>query len=285
MEALQEFFVLNTFLKLVFVSLIFGVAILLQRLSLSIAGLLLPRAHKQAKYNETTTASLESHDHLLLPHLPLERRRTLQELIANTISVTGFILAAMTSLAFFTDIDTMIWTVGFFTAGISFAAGPFVSDLLSGLSIIFQDKLVVGEKIRINSQAERIEGIVERINLKSTCLRARTGEMYIVNNGELRYICNYSRGPFSSSSLYVNIASVHLMRAIALLNTLGPEAQTIFPELKEPWLILSETGTLNQATQLTLAFKTDFGQAARLRPKLMAFIQERFALANIPFAS
>ncbi|MCB0193943.1 MAG: mechanosensitive ion channel family protein [Anaerolineae bacterium] len=286
MEIAQGNILLNTLLKLLFISMIFGSAIILQRLSRIIAGLLLPRAHRRAKHDKTKTAptvSLDPQD-MLLQTLSLERRRTLQDLIASTISVSGFIAAAIASLAFFTDVATMIWTVGFFTAGISFAAGPFVGDLLSGFSIIFQDKLVVGEKIRINSQLEQIEGLVESINLKSTRLRARTGEMYIVNNGELRYICNYSRGPFSSTSLYVTIPSVHLMPALTLLNTLGPEAQNVFPELKEPWLVLSETGTLDHSTQLTLALKTDFGQAARLRPKLMAFIQERFALANIPFA-
>lgn len=289
METLTEHTVFNTLLKLAAVFLIFGAAIVLNRLSGPIAGLLLPRARSQPNVDDNVQAVPRVAERWL-PHeliegqpMRLERRRTLQQLVASTLSVAGFVTAAVISLALFTDVATLIWTVGFFTAGISFAAGPFVGDLLSGASIIFQDKLVVGEKIRINSQFIEIEGIVEHINLKSTRLRARTGEMYIVNNGELRYICNFSRGPFSSASLQVKVASVNLMRALALLNKLGPEAPTIFPELKETWLVLSESGTLDQTTILTVAFKTDFGQAARLRPKLMAFIQKRFALADIPF--
>ena len=202
---------------------------------------------------------------------------------AALVLSTGYAanLAALTTL---TDADTLVWTVGFFTAGLSFAAGPVVGDLLSGASIIFQDKLVVGEKIRINSQFVQIEGIVERINLKSTQLRARTGEMYIVNNGELRYICNFSRGPYSATSLRIKIAATDLLPALALLNRLAPEAPRLFTELNEPWLVFSESGTMDHTTELTLALKTDFGRAAQLRPKLMVFLQHHFAMEKITFA-
>lgn len=290
MEILEEYTFLNTILKLVAVFLIFGVALVLHRLARPVARLLMSSSHAPPSQNEPDT-TLQPYFESWLPHelieeypLRLERRHTLRDLVSSLLSVTVFLTATMSCLALFTDIATMIWIIGFFTAGISFAAGPFVGDLLSGFSIIFQDKLSVGEKIRINSQNVEIEGIVEHINLKSTRLRARTGELYIINNGELRYICNYSRGPFSSTSLYIKIDSINLMRALPLLNKLGPEAQNFYPELKEPWLVLSEMGTLAQTTQLTLALKTDFGQATRLRPKLMAFIQKHFALADIPFA-
>ena len=289
MEILEEYILLNTLFKLGSVLLIFGVAIILHRLSGPVARLLLSSQAQSDQTEPETT--LQPYLEGWLPHeltveypLRLERRQTLRDLVSSLLSVTVFLTATITSLALFTDVGTLIWIVGFFTAGISFAAGRFVGDLLSGASIIFQDKLAVGEKIRINSQFVEIEGIVEHINLKSTCLRARTGELYIINNGELRYICNYSRGPYSSTSLYIKIASVNLMQALSLLNKLGPEAQKFFPELKEPWLVLSEMGTLDQTIQITLALKTGFGQAAQLRPKLMIFIQKHFALADIPFA-
>ncbi|MCB9078534.1 MAG: mechanosensitive ion channel [Anaerolineaceae bacterium] len=293
MANLESFILLNALIKLGMVVLIFSAATLLHRLAEHLAGLILRFGHRnhtpeQAETKPKRHLVLEDWlpDELItIEPLRLERQRTLRELLSSLISVTAFITAAIISLALFADTDTLVWTIGFFTAGISFAAGPVVGDLLSGVSIIFQDKLVVGEKIRINSQFIPIEGIVERINLKSTQLRARTGEMYIVNNGELRYICNFSRGPYSATSLRIKIAAADLLPALALLNRLAPEAPRVFPELNEPWLVFSEAGTMDHTTELTLALKIDFGQAARLRPKLMVFLQHHFAMEKIAFAN
>ncbi|MCB0167042.1 MAG: mechanosensitive ion channel family protein [Anaerolineae bacterium] len=292
MVILESSFLLDALFKLTMVMLIFSAATLLHRLSEQLAGLILRFGYR---HNATDQAETKPERHPVLEDwlpdelitvepLRLEQQRTLKELLSSLISVTAFTTAAVVTLALFTDTETLIWTVGFFTAGLSFAAGPVVGDLLSGASIIFQDKLVVGEKIRINSQFVPIEGIVERINLKSTKLRARTGEMYIVNNGELRYICNFSRGPYSATSLRIKIAAPDLLPALALLNRLAPEAPRVFPELNEPWLVFSESGTMDHTIELTLALKTDFGRAAQLRPKLMVFLQHHFSLENIAFA-
>lgn len=292
MVHLETSLLLDALFKLVLVMLIFSGATMIHRLSKHIAGLILrfgPRRSTVAPV-ETKPERHPTLEHWLPDELiaiePIrpERQVTLKELISSLISVTAYTTAAVVTLALFTDADTLIWTVGFFTAGLSFAAGPVVGDLLSGASIIFQDKLVVGEKIRINSQFVPIEGIVERINLKSTKLRARTGEMYIINNGELRYICNFSRGPYSATSLRIKIAAADLLPALALLNRLAPEAPRVFPELNEPWLVFSESGAMDHTMELTLALKTDFGRAAQLRPKLMVFLQHHFSLENIAFA-
>ena len=292
MAFLESSILLNALFKLALVMLVFSAATLLHRLSKHIAGLILRFGSRHSDEDQSETKP-DRHpalgdwlpDELItIEPLRLERQTTLKELLSSLISVTAFSTTAILSLALFTDADTLVWTVGFFTAGLSFAAGPVVGDLLSGASIIFQDKLVVGEKIRINSQFVQIEGIVERINLKSTQLRARTGEMYIVNNGELRYICNFSRGPYSATSLRIKIAATDLLPALALLNRLAPEAPRLFTELNEPWLVFSESGTMDHTTELTLALKTDFGRAAQLRPKLMVFLQHHFAMEKITFA-
>jgi hypothetical protein len=48
-----------------------------------------------------------------------------------------------------------------------------------------------------------------------------------------------------------------------------------------PWQLISEAGALGEHTELTLLSKTRFGQAADLRPHLLALVQERLATAGI----
>jgi len=211
-----------------------------------------------------------------------DRRKTVRELIANGISLLAFIVALIAGLRQFADSDTVVWLIGLFGTALAFASREFIGDFLAGASIIFQDRFSVGEQVLVKAQLEKIEGIVEHVSLSSTWLRASTGELYILKNGEMRYICNYSRGLHSSANVIIRISSAQLDQALPLLRNLGEEAVTLLPELKEPWQIVSETGLMGEHTELTLVVKVQFGQAGRLRPRLMRLVQKRLAMANIP---
>jgi len=69
---------------------------------------------------------------------------------------------------------------------------------------------------------------------------------------------------------------------LPLLKSLGQETVKLLPTIKEPWQVISESGTIGQNTELTLVVKTNFGEAATLRPQLLRLVQKRLALADIP---
>jgi hypothetical protein len=52
----------------------------------------------------------------------------------------------------------------------------------------------------------------------------------------------------------------------------------------EPWQVISESGVIGQQTELTLLAKARFGQAAEMRPRLLALAQQRLAEANVDLA-
>lgn len=300
MEFFEQFILINTFTKFIAIVFVFGLASILYRFSYRFAGWLLRFAKAEPSYQTSTEDGMGENGAMprnwlafnswwpaelrLLPQLRRERQRTLQQLLSSVLNLVIFGTAVAISLSMFADATTVVWLLGFFGTAIAFAGRAFVGDILSGLSIIFQDKVVVGEKVQLVSQLEIIEGTVEYVNLRTTFLRARTGELYIVGNEELRFLCNFTRGPFSSTTITVKIAASHFIEALSLLKALGQEAANLFPELREPWLVLSETGAMDENIELTLAIKTYFGQAATLRPRLMAFIQSHLAQAEIPLA-
>jgi small conductance mechanosensitive channel len=210
-----------------------------------------------------------------------ERQETLQELLASGISLLAFVLATIISLAQFAEQETVVWVTTLLGMSLAFAGRTFIGDFLTGLNIIFQDRFNVGEKILVKAQFEKIEGIVEHVSLNTTWLRAPTGELYTIANGEMRFICNYSRGLFSAAHVKITIATADLNRALPLLQKLGPESVALLPALREPWRVINETGVMGQSVELTLAAKAHFGQAADLRPQLLTLVQERLALADI----
>ncbi|MBK9051164.1 MAG: mechanosensitive ion channel family protein [Chloroflexi bacterium] len=138
-----------------------------------------------------------------------------------------------------------------------------MSDYLTGINLLFEDPFDVGEKIELHGLAGGpVEGVVEEVRLRATLMRAPTGELYSIPNGEIRVVRNFSRGRFSMADINLKINSEDLGTIIALLENLGKEAPAILPNLLEPWQIISETGVIGQQTELTLVAKARFGKAA-----------------------
>ncbi len=214
-----------------------------------------------------------SKEHQLRP----ERRETLRSMIANAVSFVAFTAATLASLGRFVRFDTLVWVMGLFGAALGFSVRPFLSDIMIGISLVFEDTFAVGEKVEILEA----EGVVEAVNLRTTWLRAPSGELYIVPNGEIRVVRNFSRGHFSSIKVTLKISADDLGQALPVIEELGREAVALLPNLLEPWQVISESGIIGQQTELTLVAKARFGQAAEMGPRLLALVQERLAETEV----
>ena len=206
-----------------------------------------------------------------------ERKDTLHGLIASAISLLAFVVAVIFGISRFVDAQTVVWMVGLFSAAFGLGARPLVNDFLAGANFIFEDTYGVGEKVEILG----VEGVIERVTLRVTIMRAPSGELLIVPNGDIRVVRNYSRGRFSTVTLKVKVASEDLNRTLQLLESMGEEAVLALPNLLEPWQILSESGAIGERTELSLVTKARFGHGAELRPRLLAFVQQRLAEEDI----
>lgn len=209
-----------------------------------------------------------------------ERQKTLQSLISGAISLFAILIASLASLSLFVQADTLAWMVGLFSAAFGLGARPLISDYLAGLSFIFEDTFAVGDKIEVYCPSTT-EGVVEAIQLRTTLLRSPTGESYIIPNGEIRTVRNFSRGKFSVANITLRIPASDLGKALPILESLGKEAVLLLPNLIEPWQIISPEGIIGQYTELTLVAKARFGKAAEMRPRLLNLVQERLDESGI----
>jgi len=206
-----------------------------------------------------------------------ERQETLESLFASAIGLLAFLGAILLSIGLFVETSTLVWMIGLLSAGFGLSARPLISDVFSGISFIFEDTYAVGEKIEVLG----LEGVVEAINLRTTWLRSSGGELYVIPNGEIRTVRNFSRGRFSPLTVTLKVNASDLSQAIALLEDLGDDAVTQLPNLLEPWKVISPSGVIGQQTELELVARARFGKAAEMRPRLLALIQERFEEAGI----
>ena len=272
--------------KVVFTGAIFLLAFIVHRLAWHIAGGLLHSPLWSRIFLWSSNRLKASHFKLDVAEakIRVERQHTIQHLIASMISVAAFVIAALCSLSQFLSAESLALFAGLFTAAFSLGARPLIADILAGMSFIFEDNFDVGEKVEIASVTGKVEGVVETMNLQTTIIRAPTGELYVVPNSEIRILRNFSRGSFSTAHIRLKLATIDLERALPLLTGLRSEAIALHPHLLESWHVISETGALGAHTELTLLVRAGFGQAAELRPRLLALVQERLAGAGITLA-
>jgi len=207
----------------------------------------------------------------------LERQRTLHGLLSSMITFAAVVVAIIFSLGRFVDANTLVWMIGLFSAAFGLGARPLISDWLTGIGFIFEDTFDIGEKIEIQG----VEGVIEKINLRTTHVRAPSGELFIIPNGEIRVIRNFSRGRFSTTNISLRVHAADLEGALTALDALAVDAVVELPNLIEPWQVINTTGMAGGTIELTLLAKARFGKAAEMRPRLLALVQKRLAEAEI----
>lgn len=212
-----------------------------------------------------------------LVRLRQERQETLHGLIASAITFIVYVVAAIFTLSLFIETTTIIWMIGLFSAAFGIGANVLIRDFLTGFSFIFEDTIDVGDKVEVLE----IQGVVEKIKLRTMFIRSTTGELYIVPNGEVRVIRNFSRGSFSTATVNVRVVTDKLETALILLEEVGIEAQLRLPNVIEPWKVISTSESVGHFSELAIVAKTRYGKAAEARPRMVGLIQERLRDAEI----
>ena len=209
--------------------------------------------------------------------LSARRTRTLRGLAAHLTTIVVYSITALLILALFVD-SSGLWTfLGLFSAAFGLGARPLVSDYISGIIFLFEDQYTVGEKVEIFG----VEGTVLSVNLRTTILRAPSGELYIIPNGEVRTVRNFGRGEFSLASIRVNVSAEQMGHAIDVLEALAPTLPAQIPQLVEAPKVLSEQGTLGDRVELTIFAKAKYSHGIEARSELLPAVHEALAKAGI----
>jgi small conductance mechanosensitive channel len=126
-----------------------------------------------------------------LPPLNPKRQRTytLSSLIGSTARYIVWPLAVIMVLSELNmDIGALLATAGIAGLAVGFGAQTLVRDVISGIFLLFDDTLHVGDSVRIGSEV----GTVEEVNIRLIKVRKFDGELLMVPAGELRTFGNRS---------------------------------------------------------------------------------------------
>ncbi len=117
------------------------------------------------------------------------REQTLRNLLKSVLSyVLSFIVIVMILDVFHIPIGTLLAGAGVAGLAIGFGAQSLVQDIISGFFIIFEDQFSVGDYVSVSGA----EGTVETIGFRTTKIQGWTGEQYVIPNGNITQVVNYS---------------------------------------------------------------------------------------------
>lgn len=117
------------------------------------------------------------------------RERTLLKLLENALSYIIYFSAILAILQEFNiDVKGLLAGAGVLGLAVGFGAQSLVKDVISGFFILFEDQFSVGDYVKIGTA----EGIVEEIGLRTTKIKNFTGEIFILPNGTIAQVVNYS---------------------------------------------------------------------------------------------
>jgi small-conductance mechanosensitive channel len=121
----------------------------------------------------------------------VQRTRTLGSVLQNVVTVVVVIIALTTILG-----ELKVNTIGIVSAasviaaGLAFGAQSIVKDMLSGLFIIAEDQLGVGDVVDVGLAT----GMVESVGIRVTQVRDVNGTLWFVPNGQILRVGNMSQG-------------------------------------------------------------------------------------------
>ena len=118
-----------------------------------------------------------------------KRKATVISLINNIIKYIIIIIVLILILSTYgVNTTSIIASLGAVSVIIGLAFQDIIKDLLAGIFIIFDNAYAVGDWVKING----FKGEVISLGLKTTMIKAYTGEVKIVSNSSFTEVINYN---------------------------------------------------------------------------------------------
>ena len=209
--------------------------------------------------------------------LAIKRQTTIVNLIKNIIK---YIVAIFTILAILNvyEIETtsIIASLGIAGAIIGLAFQDIIKNLLSGITIIFDNHYMQGDIVTING----FRGEVIELGLQTTKIRAYSGEVMIINNNLVTSVINHS---MYDTILYLEFPvskDVPISTLESMLKNISKKMINM-PEIKKELGLLGITklNSNNYLYQITIDCKPDNHFAANRA--FMKYLKEEYEKNNI----
>ncbi len=153
----------------------------------------------------------------------MKRQDTAITLIRNALRYVIFAIVALFAVSIFLrGVLPALGGAALLAAVVGFGAQSFLRDIIAGFSILFEGQYSVGDFVQM--EPTKVSGIVEEFGLRTTRIRALSGEVIFVPNGTITGVTNYISG---QQRFTVEVQLTDPEAAERVLNSLG-EASDLY---------------------------------------------------------
>lgn len=151
---------------------------------------------------------------------PSLRAKTILPLVRNALFVGLLVIALIAVLANLgVNVTPLLAGAGVVGLAIGFGAQTLVQDLITGLFIVVEDSMAIGDVIELPDHS----GTVESLTIRTVKLRDGKGALHILPYSQIKAVKNLSRG-YGVALLSINVShDSDLDRALALIRETGTE--------------------------------------------------------------
>lgn len=208
--------------------------------------------------------------------VPVKRQKSIVNLISNFVRCFILFIALTIILEEFgIDTKSFIASLGVFSLVIGLALQDLLKDIISGFSIVFEGLYNIGDWIEISS----FKGEVIETSLRTTRIRAYTGEVKIISNRNITELTNYS---MDDSNTIVDVEVSYDSKLDKVDKVIGEMCSDFEKEegvKKVDILGLNEIG--DSGLKFRLVVKSDYSNSIALSRKLKRKIVDTFNKNNI----
>ncbi|MBA8796101.1 small conductance mechanosensitive channel [Friedmanniella endophytica] len=124
-----------------------------------------------------------------------QRIRALGSLAKSLVTVVLLLIVVLEVLDLLSfPVTTIVASTTVIGLTVGFGAQNIVKDLISGVLLLVDDQLGVGDYVEMAESSGGASGIVEAVGFRVTQLRDDDGTVWYVRNGEVLRVGNYSQG-------------------------------------------------------------------------------------------
>ncbi|CEK09718.1 mechanosensitive ion channel family protein [Legionella hackeliae] len=188
---------------------------------------------------------------------------------------TIFFVTSLQHLGF--KLSVLLGAAGIFTVAVSFASQTAISNLVSGIFLLFEQPFKVGDTVEIKG----INGIVDSIDLLSTKLKTPDNKLVRIPNEAMikSEITNLSY--FSTRRIDLIIAVAYDCDIAHVKTKLLTIADNCDKVLKDPLPNVTIDNFANSAVELKFMVWVNTAELAAARNLLQEIIKQQFDLAGI----
>ncbi len=209
--------------------------------------------------------------------------RTLAPVLAGVINTAVVIIAAMMALSQIgIEIGPLLAGAGIVGLAIGFGAQTIVKDFLTGIFLILEDALSVGDNVKIGD----FSGTVEAMSLRTIKLRDYDGTLHVFPYSEAQVIHNANRG-FAYAAFDIPLAfwsdvekALDIIRSVADSVVKDPDFDSA---VLAPAEIAGVDALSDNAIMLKGRIKTQSGAQWRVRREFYRRLKPAFDEAGLLF--